>query len=185
MNTYQRRLDLAKITRAPFGAGAFIKGNVLLVGEQASKLKGSIEFAPEQQPFCSDRGCSGWLNRLLLSGGIPEEKLFWVNALNNDGTDVDLRLVVELMRPSVVIALGNVALALVMALTPSVSWVLVPHPQYWKRFKSKERYPLLDLLHEKVNNIRGLEVGVKLLCDKYLRGDPPGGDPSVHNLRPA
>jgi len=138
---YSRRLELAKETSAPIGVGSFRKGNILLIGEQAS----DPTTAPEQQPFCSDRGCSGWLNKQLHNEKISEEKLFWVNALNNDGSWVNLRALVGQLQPSAVIALGTVAKK--ACVEQGIDQYSAYHPQYWKRFKSKFRYPLLDLLH--------------------------------------
>jgi hypothetical protein len=139
-SSYLKRLELAILTEAPFGVGSFTPGNILLVGEQAS----NPASAPEQQPFCSDQGCSGWLNQRLAAEKIPEEKLFWVNALNNDGSMVDLQRLVEQLKPSAVIALGTVAKR--TCERQCVAKIAVYHPQYWKRFRSKERYPLLDIL---------------------------------------
>ena len=136
------RVDLARQTGAPFGAGAFKPGNVLLIGEQAS----DPAAAPEQQPFCSSKGCSGWLNNKLEEEAIPEEKLFWVNALNNDHTPVNLTKLVVDLKPSVVIALGGIAQK--QCKVQGVSFQPFYHPQYWKRFKSKHRYALLDKLRE-------------------------------------
>lgn len=137
---YLRRLKLAAETKAPYGAGAFIKGNILLIGEQAS----DPITAPEQQPFCSSVGCSGWLNKLLEAESIPEEKLFWVNVLNNDDTPINLRGLVEALQPSTVLALGGVAQH--HCKLQGVSFQPFYHPQYWKRFKSKHPYSLINFL---------------------------------------
>lgn len=145
---YFRRQELAKLTNAPFGVGAYVKGNILIIGEQASDPTN----APEQEPFCSSKGCSGWLNKLLQAEGIPEEKLFWVNALYNDGTLVDLLALVEQLEPSAVVALGNVAKK--SCADHGVQFFSAYHPQYWKRFRSKNRYPLLDLLNLLTKNGR-------------------------------
>lgn len=144
---YLKRLELAEKTAAPIGVGSFLQGNILLIGEQAS----DPTTAPEQQPFCSDKGCSGWLNRQLQSEEIPEEKLFWVNALNNNGTVIDIKTLVDQLNPSSVVALGTVAKK--ACDSQGVDCIASYHPQYWKRFKSKFRYPLLDLLHFLLLNV--------------------------------
>ena len=152
-----RRLNLKQDT-APewaYGAGAFLKGNILLVGEQASDPKN----APEQQPFCSTKGCSGWLNRLLEDHRIPEEKLYWLNALNNDYSVVNLRRYSDELEPSTVIALGNVA-ARVCA-EQKIDFVKCYHPQYWKRFHSKKPYMLMDLLKQSLKNVPATQDGLK------------------------
>ncbi len=167
MSTYQRRLDLTRSTCPPFGVGAYVKGNILLIGEQASHPLG----APEQEPFCSDAGCSGWLNRLLAAEQIPEELLFWLNARNNDGSKVDLQSIYDHLQPSVVIGLGKVAEGLICEFDFRESAIFLPHPQYWKRFKSKQPYPLVKVLHDQcrklVNNIQGLDLSVEWSSDKY------------------
>lgn len=141
---YLHRIKL-KETTAPawaHGVGAFIEGNILLIGEQASDPKN----APEQRPFCSSKGCSGWLNSLFETEGFPEERLFWLNALNNDGSKVNLAEYLSVLKPSHVIALGKVAER--SCVDQGVTFEKCYHPQYWKRFQSKKRYPLLDLLHQ-------------------------------------
>jgi hypothetical protein len=149
VSRYLHRIQLKQAT-APewaFGVGAFIKGNILLVGEQASDPKN----APEQQPFCSSKGCSGWLNRLLEEDGVPEDKLYWLNALNNDGSVVNFRSYLAALEPSTVIALGNVAAR--VCSEQDIPFVKCYHPQYWKRFHSMKPYPLLDLLQQSLKNI--------------------------------
>lgn len=137
---WQDRVTLAKATYAPLGVGNFNPGVTLLIGEQSSRPT----EAPEQLPFCSDRGCSGWLNKQLEQSQVDESRLFWVNALNNDGSPIQLKQLLEGLKPSKVIALGNVAEKLCR--DEEVDYIKAYHPQYWKRFKSKHRYPLLDLL---------------------------------------
>lgn len=111
-----------------------------MVGEQASHPT----TAPEQRPFCDDKGCSGWLNKQLEKYKIPEEQLFWVNALNNDGSVVDLAKLNWFLVPREIIALGNVAAEALH--NAKLEHTVFGHPQYWKRFKSKEVYPLMEHL---------------------------------------
>lgn len=139
---YLTRIKLAEETRAPFGVGAFLPGNILLVGEQASDPTN----APEQQPFCSSKGCSGWLNKLLEAESIPEEKLFWVNAKNNDNSTIRLKELVDVLIPSMVFALGKTAQKL--CIDENVECKTFQHPQYHKRFKSKQHYDLISELKE-------------------------------------
>lgn len=137
---YLKRIQLAKDTNAPFGVGAFLPGNILIIGEQAS----DPATAPDQQPFCDNKGCSGWLNKKLEEAGIPEEKLFWVNALNNDDSAVDLKKLVNQLKPSHVISLGGVAHR--ACIHQKIASSQFYHPQYWKRFQSKLPYDLIDYL---------------------------------------
>jgi len=138
-----KRFRLRIKTKAPIGAGSYTKGVVLLVGEQTSH--------PEQNkyhiPFCSIKGCSGWLNTKLEEAQIPEEQLFWVNALNNDGSQADLRRIYDDLEPRAVIALGRVAERQLLKF--GIKHEQVPHPQSWKRFNHHKPYPLINLLKER------------------------------------
>jgi hypothetical protein len=142
MLRHLRRIQLARETNAHYGAGSFTHGNILIIGEQAS----DPATAPEQLPFCDDRGCSGWLNSLLEDNNIPEEKLFWVNAKNNDGSTIHLKELVEVLAPSMVFALGKTAEKLCIA--EGVNFKSFQHPQYHKRFKNKQTYDLISQLKE-------------------------------------
>jgi hypothetical protein len=139
---FLKRIKLAEQTSAPLGVGAFIEGNVLLVGEQCSDPVNDTN----QYVFCSSKGCSGWLNRLLDAENLPEERFFWVNALNNDGTRVDLSALSALLKPGAILALGSIAKK--SCEDHGVSFEYFYHPQYWKRFQSKHPYPLLARLKE-------------------------------------
>jgi hypothetical protein len=160
---YLDRIELGKLSRAPFGVGAFFRGNVLLIGEQAARLN---ENTPEQQAFCDHRGCSGWINALLEKEGFPESKLFWLNALFNNGDRVHLSSFVKLMEPVKVIALGKVATQ--SCIDQQVEHISTYHPQYWKRFKSRQRYPLLDILKPILENIPDRGEVVKSIHEIYL-----------------
>ena len=125
------------------GVGSWKPGSALLVGEQSAHPTDS----PNQQPFCDLHGCSGWLNSQLELASIPEDRLYWVNALNNDGSAVHLCKLIYDLKPSIVITMGKVADDLWNRtcddMFPHTS---VPHPQYWKRFRNKDPYPLIDVL---------------------------------------
>lgn len=122
------------------GIGFFKPGNILILGEQASDPIND----PEQMPFFSTKACSGWLNWQLEQGCIPEEKMFWLNVLNNDGSPADICGTIDRMKPSEVIALGKIASNACTKL--GLKHYYYPHPQYWKRFRSKEDYPLISHL---------------------------------------
>lgn len=132
------RQELAVKTKPPFGMGNFKKGNILIVGEQSAKPP----LHPiGQDPFCGMKGSSKWINLQLETWNVSEEKLFWINALNLDGSKADVSKIVKLLKPSRVIALGNVASNL--CIENSIHHIKIPHPAYWKRFKSKIKYPLI------------------------------------------
>lgn len=139
-NRALERFRLGLVTKAPIGAGAFLPGSIMLVGERTSHPERNKYHAP----FCSIKACSGWLNTLLEAAGVPETKLFWVNALDNDGTNVNLRELYDIINPPSVIALGKVAEHALAE--QGITAISVPHPQYWKRFKSKQEYPLIPIL---------------------------------------
>lgn len=126
------------------GAGNFAAGVTLLVGERVSHTDEKYHA-----PFCSSKGSSGWLNELLAASTIKEADLFWINALDNDGTVMELAKLVEDLKPSKVVALGKVAERILTE--QDVEHDAVPHPQYWKRFKHHKPYPLIQLLETHVN----------------------------------
>lgn len=139
------------------GVGNFCPGSVLLIGEQSARPKTSTN----QWPFCDVRACSGWLNSQLELARIPEERLYWVNALNNDGTKLALAPLVDNLYPSAIIALGKVAEQLCKSAKSRslefTKFITVPHPQYWKRFKHHEPYQLIWEL----KNMQARKVEVK------------------------
>lgn len=118
-----------------------------MVGEQASNPL----VDPDQRPFCTDRGCSGWLNRQLDASAIDERLLYWVNALHNDGRPADLRSLVDRLQPTRTFALGLVAQR--ACANAGLAYEAHYHPQYWKRFKSKYSYPAITHLAEVLNKL--------------------------------
>lgn len=140
-NRIALRKSLAKETKPPFGKGSFKKGNVLIIGEQSAKPP----LDPiGQDPFCGMKGSSKWLNKQLEKNNIKEEKLFWINALNLDGSKADVLKIFILLNPRNVITLGNIADNLCNE--NNIFHNKIPHPAYWSRFKSKQKYPLFDYL---------------------------------------
>lgn len=137
------RWGLGRRTNAPIGAGNYIPGiSAFIVGERTSHPEKNKLHAP----FCSTKACSGWLNKLLCEADIDERKLFWVNALDNDGTSVDLGALYSYLKPKHVFALGKVAERQLAVY--NLPFLAFSHPQYWKRFKSKQAYPLINALKE-------------------------------------
>ena len=137
------RWGLGRRTKAPVGAGNYVTGvKAFIVGERTSHPEKNKYHAP----FCSTKACSGWLNKLLCEAGIDEKALFWVNALDNDGTPIDLAAMHTHLQPGRVFALGKVAERQLSVY--NVTYTAFAHPQYWKRFKSKQPYPLIQALQE-------------------------------------
>lgn len=96
-------------------------------------------------PFYSIKHCSGWLNGLLEDNSIPEDELVWLNSHTYDGEPTPYD-VINFMQPRVIIALGGNADR--WLINGGFKHQTVYHPQYWKRFKSKEEYPLINMIRE-------------------------------------
>lgn len=124
-------------------AGNFLSdGSIIaIVGEKPS---GTSPFK-RSYPFNDTTGCSGWLNDQLAKASVDERRLFWVNAFNLDGSENDSSMISEL-QPKKVICLGKVA----EKWAKKNGWdsISFPHPQFWKRFKSKEPYPFVAHLKQ-------------------------------------
>ena len=100
-------------------------------------------------PFYSTKNCSLWLNKLLVEAGVDETKLLWFNAKLADGSELPGHHLTDLLRLNpvpLVIALGGNAEAWVRRSAPESPYIKVFHPQYAKRFRSKEPYGLIDTL---------------------------------------
>lgn len=103
-------------------------------------------------PFYSTKYCSGWLNALLEVNEIPESLLMWINAYDVDGNPFDPTVLSRIPKGSNVLLLGGNAakwyenINRSWTFTSFLSVQNFPHPQYWKRFKSKEPYPLIRTL---------------------------------------
>lgn len=103
-------------------------------------------------PFYSTKHCSGWLNSLLFLEGIDENTLSWVNAYDRNGNATDISIVDDLANtcePSIIALGANAEKWLVK--NGYANYLRVDHPQYHKRFKSKQYYPfirgILDMLN--------------------------------------
>lgn len=115
-----------------------LNARVILVGESFAEPKN--EDAWYQWPFASfsRQGCSAWLTGQLISAGITEDKLFWINADQdlNDLRGIDDRIFALGLKADVVLSkLG-------------INHYTVTHPQYHKRFKTNSAYPLIKLIKD-------------------------------------
>lgn len=124
------------------GAGCWDpKRSILIVGERANHWDGMRYLSPFS---ALDRsGCSAWLTDGLAECGVSENRLYWVNAQREDKTAERTEFISEL-QPVQTFALGKVAKA--WCDRCGIKHVAVDHPQYHKRFKNKELYPLLEHL---------------------------------------
>lgn len=100
-------------------------------------------------PFYSTKNSSLWLNRQLVEAGIPETSLLWFNTTLADGTKLGHHIIDYQLKytPGLqVICLGNNAKRWFEERYDNTAATTIYHPQAWKRFHSKDPYPLLDLL---------------------------------------
>jgi hypothetical protein len=107
----------------------------VLMGEEFAERKNQDPWY--QWPFASfsSEGCSKWLTDELHRAGVREQGLLWVNA------DQDLEQLDTRHKPTF-IALGRVAGEKLASF--NIKHSLVEHPQYHKRFKSGQIYPLIN-----------------------------------------
>jgi hypothetical protein len=98
-------------------------------------------------PFYSTKNSSFWLNKQLIENGIDENKLLWYNAQLADNSYLDKVHVEDVLRykPQFIVLGGNAEKWFKKAL-PNMPYVKVYHPQFAKRFKSKEQYQLIEVL---------------------------------------
>jgi len=118
---------------------------IVLVGENFTE---PCEHDPLYQwPFASftGSGCSQWLTQQLHAAGIRENQLCWVNADQN----LEEFFEKSMSLSSTVFALGDVASTVLNRL--GQCHVRQAHPQYWKRFRSAEPYPLIGAIKEVLN----------------------------------
>lgn len=132
------------------GIGMWHPGrSILLVGEQRGEDDGSPDpHGNFEWPFVSDQGCSPWFTAQLEKFGVSEKDLYWVNALDRQGNELELDFV-QRLAPRMIIALGKVADGLLTR--HRIAHVAVDHPQYWKRFHySQPWYALRNALKGEV-----------------------------------
>ncbi len=101
-------------------------------------------------PFYSTKNSSLWINKLLVEHDIPETCLLWFNTTLADGMPLDSRIVSnQLLRgPEIICLGGNAEKWFKQRFTYGRIYHKVHHPQAWKRFHSKEPYPLMGLLRQ-------------------------------------
>lgn len=123
-------------------------GGVLIVGDSFANHKNGDPLL--QLPFQSfnRNGCSAWLAQQLIDANIEEMSLMWVNA---DELQRHHEHLGDGFFHREVIALGEKASATLNVL--GVPHDVIPHPQYWKRFK-RDTYPLIPALQSIVHGHR-------------------------------
>lgn len=121
------------------GIGAWRPGHsTLVVGERIAESHHGVDW-----PFTGFSGVSTWLTQQLMFADAREEDLYWVNAFqpNTEPTDPAF---IERLNPKRIVALGSIARKWLE--DAGHKPIEVPHPQYWKRFRAMEEYPLLEVL---------------------------------------
>lgn len=122
-------------------AGKFyVWDSVLLVGEKVSS------DSQHEVPFTGHGNSGEWLTDLLRQRGISESRLSWINikAIDDEDNTRNILNHVDNYRPRHIIALGDKAANALDVL--GISYTKFQHPQYHKRFKSSELYPLIPHL---------------------------------------
>lgn len=108
----------------------------LLIGDEVS------EHGHARLPFVSmtRSGCSAWLADQLDKWDVHEGQLYWVNQAELHPDDFHGTLD-QFKR---IVALGGNAAA--WCEQEGFEHIVVPHPQYWKRFNFNKPYPLREVL---------------------------------------
>lgn len=122
---------------------------VLIVGDKPGpKAPQNDEF--HNTPFYSKKYSGGWLNAQLVLNQINETRLFWINSATWNGKPTYPTTVLQ-HNWNQVISLGLNAhkWCLKVGLKDSVRF---DHPQFHKRFKNQEPYPLLQYLASKIQD---------------------------------
>lgn len=125
------------------GVGWFEKGQMLIVGDEQIKRN---HLSAEDLVFISghDGSYSVWLTAQLEAWHVPERTLYWINSYDWSGRRTSDEFL-SWLQPSRVIALGQRA-KLWCREAGIENVVGAPHPQYWKRFRARESYPLREAL---------------------------------------
>ena len=129
------------------GSGAFIPGNLLLVGDRLSEADGTTSY-----PFVSyhKQGCSVWVTIQVAAAGIKERDLYWINARTVDNQKTSKAPWLAALQPRCIIAMGDLAQG--WARDTGYRVIKVPHPAYWRRFHHAETYALGTALREGMIN---------------------------------
>lgn len=142
-----RRLKERKQRYLQAMAGEKVPTKVILLGDTPGPGRPDTP-GYHHTPFYSTKNSSLWVNRLLGESGVPETALLWFNTTLADGHPLDGRLVSNQLQrgPAIICLGGNAEKWFTQRFTYGRLYHKVHHPQAWKRFHSKEPYPLLDLL---------------------------------------
>lgn len=127
------------------GIGAFSHKNILIVGDSPGEMNHGYNT-----PFVGS-GCSVWFSKRLEEAEIPEDRLYWINSKNNYGVEAEQDFL-DVLQPKAIFCLGNVAAKWAHNLKSEFNVVKTSHPQYWLRFQSGKKYPLIDLILKAIHS---------------------------------
>jgi len=130
------------------------KGKILIIGDRPGP-SAPTDPSYHHTPFYSTKHCSGWLNTALYLAQIPEDRLIWINSADKDGRPLDYSILEKLDADKIICLGGNAEKWYKKASEFGYEYVKFDHPQYWKRFKNSEEYPLIEFLQ--------CELGLKTL----------------------
>lgn len=117
---------------------------ILIVGDRPGpKAPQTDNF--HHTPFYGKVYSGGWLNEELVKAEIAEDCLMWINSASWDGKPTSTAILANDWE--LIIALGNNAKKWLDK--AGAQHIKVDHPQFHKRFKSKEPYPLISILKER------------------------------------
>jgi len=140
--SFARALKELTPATLPAGCAGSPAARFLLIGERAN--------GPPDLPFTSTRGASAWLNAALADAGFREPELALTNARERGGAARNLHEVLVSFNgpPPALITLGRVAAAAVARAAPNWPHHELPHPQFVKRFHTRERARFVARLAE-------------------------------------
>ncbi len=126
---------------------------VIVVGDTPGPAASKLPAGHHHTPFYSTKNSSLWLNRQLVEAGIDENRTFWINAWSIDGSPAHPSHLSQWSSLQMVALLGGNAEKWFDKYARGVVPVFVDvvkfqHPQAWKRFRSKEPYPLIGALKQ-------------------------------------
>jgi hypothetical protein len=131
--------------------GQTVSAEVILLGDTPGPGR-PANTGYHHTPFYSTKNSSLWLNKLLAEHSVPETSLLWYNTTLADGTSLSKEAVSKQLEAGgdvQVICLGANARKWADANIAEHQFIsTVQHPQAWKRFHSKEPYPLMGLLQQ-------------------------------------
>lgn len=116
-----------------------VRATVLLIADRPAPSAEENSY-----PFCSTKHCSCWLNRQLDEHNIQEQNLLWLNSSSKSGVAVDL-LILDRIDCEYICLLGKKAEEWARNINHR-HVIGFSHPQFHRRFKASEPYPLIEFL---------------------------------------